>query len=208
MSDIETWLEEHDLGEYASVFSENSVKIGDLPELTEDDIASLGLPLGPRRRLQRAIREIVEPSTIASPSPIKSAGEAQASWSRQADDRRPVTLLFADITQSTALTEKLDAEEAHAVLYGAVRRMCEKVELHRGTVCRFMGDGLMAMFGVPTAFESQTREACSSALALQSAIEDYSHEIEQKHGARLQIRVGLHAGEVVALQVGEGQRSG
>jgi class 3 adenylate cyclase len=73
-------------------------------------------------------------------------------WSRRTGERKLVTLLFADIAESTALTESLDAEDAHEWPYGAVQRKTETNALHRGTVCRFMSDGGTAMFGAPVAF--------------------------------------------------------
>ena len=112
-------------------------------------------------------------------------------------------MLFADITGSTALTEKLDAEEAHDLLYGATQRMCSTIENHRGTVCRFMGDGVMAMFGAPMASEQHAVEACEAALEMQRAIRDYATKPET---SELRIRVGLHSGEIVVLTVGEGDK--
>ncbi|MBW2376740.1 MAG: AAA family ATPase [Deltaproteobacteria bacterium] len=129
-----------------------------------------------------------------------------AAWERHPGERKPVTMLFADITDSTALTEKLDAEETHDLLYGATQCMCEAVENNRGTVCRFMGDGVMAMFGAPVASEHHAVDACEAALEMQQAVRDYANDIEARHGSELQIRVGLHSGEVVVLTVGEGEK--
>ena len=77
-------------------------------------------------------------------------------------------MLFADIVGSTALTVSLDVEETHDLLYGATRRMCDAVEANVGTVCRFMGDGVMAMFGAPVASEHHALEACRAALDIQA----------------------------------------
>ena len=140
--------------------------------------------------------------TTRAPDP----DETLAAWKRQPGERKPVIMLFADITGSTALTEKLDAEETHELLYGATQRMCEAVENNRGTVCRFMGDGLMAMFGAPVAREHHAVEACEAALEMQHAIGDYASGSEAGNKSGLQIRVGLHSGEVVVLTVGEGDK--
>ncbi|MCZ6724558.1 MAG: AAA family ATPase, partial [Gammaproteobacteria bacterium] len=106
---------------------------------------------------------------------------------------KPVTMLFADIVGSTAMTENLDAEETHELLYGATRRMADAVESNQGTICRLMGDGIMAMFGAPVASERHALEACRAALEMQSKIAD----------SGIQIRVGLDSGEVVVLEVGD-----
>jgi len=105
--------------------------------------------------------------------------------------------------QSPALTEKLDAEDAHDLLYQATQRMCQAVEINRGTVCRFMGDGIMAMFGAPVASERHALQACRAALDMQAAISRYARELESRYGRILQARVGLHSGEVVVLEVGD-----
>ena len=112
-------------------------------------------------------------------------------------------MLFADIVGSTALTEKLDAEEAHEILDRATQTMCQAVESGNGTVCRFMGDGIMAMFGAPIASERHATEACRAALEIQAGIERYAVELKASHGSGIQIRIGLHSGAVVVLDVGD-----
>jgi class 3 adenylate cyclase len=67
--------------------------------------------------------------------------DSLAAWERHPGERKPATMLFADIAGSTELTEKLDAEEAHDLLYGATQRICEAVGKYQGSVCRLMGDG-------------------------------------------------------------------
>ena len=209
--DLAKWLEALGLGKYAGVFVENDVDLRTLPELTEDDLKELGLSLGHRRALQKAIATLSkdgqEPSDLpATPSPIFESHAGLAAWERHPGEHKPVTMLFADITGSTALTEKLDAEEAHDLLYGATQRMCAAVENNRGTVCRFMGDGVMAMFGAPVGSEHHAVDACEAALDMQHAIGDYAGDVEARRGSGLQIRVGLHSGEVVVLTVGEGDK--
>ena len=214
MSDgINRWLEGIGLGEYAGIFAENAIDEDVLPDLTDADLEKIGLKLGHRKKLLKAI------ATLAGgkpPAPVAASGEpvpqshdpdeSLAAWERHPGERKPVTTLFADITGSTALTEKLDAEESHDLLYGATQRMCEAVENNRGTVCRFMGDGVMAMFGAPIASEQHAVDACEAALEMQRAIGEYARDVEARHGSSLQIRVGLHSGEVVVLTVGEGDK--
>ncbi len=203
--DVTKWLEGLGLGKYAATFVENDVDFRALPALSEQDLKELGVSLGHRRILQQAIAtlsETVETLPEEQPSSEVDTDTGLATWERHPGERKPVTMLFADITGSTALTEKLDAEETHELLYGATQRMCEAVERNRGTVCRFMGDGLMAMFGAPVASEHHAIDACEAALEMQHAIRDYASDMEG-----LQIRVGLHSGEVVVLTVGEGNKA-
>jgi hypothetical protein len=81
--------------------------------------------------------------------------------------------------------------------------MCKAVENNKGTVCRFMGDGIMAMFGAPVASERHALEACHAAMDMQASIGKYAAELKKNHGLDVQIRVGLNSGEVVVLEVGD-----
>jgi len=207
---LERWLQELGLERYAAVLSAQEVDHTTLADLTDEDLEKLGIPLGPRKKLLRAIAALADveerrpdPSSDAT-SPAADMRPEPSAWERTPGERKPVTMLFADITGSTALTERLDSEETHDLLYGAIRRMCEAVESNRGTVCRFMGDGVMAMFGAPFASEHHAVDACRAALQMQRSIGEYSRRVRSQHGSELRIRVGLHSGEVVVLTVGEG----
>ncbi len=179
--DVAKWLEELGLDRYVKVFVENDVDTRALPELTEADLRELGVSLGHRRVLLKAIATLSEGEQdladhTATPAPISESDMSLAAWERHPGERKPVTMLFADITDSTALTEKLDAEETHDLLYGATQCMCEAVENNRGTVCRFMGDGVMAMFGAPVASEHHAVDGCEAALEMQQAVRDYAND--------------------------------
>lgn len=201
---ISAWLGGLGLGQYTSAFEENAVDPGILPELTDADLKDLGVaPLGHRKIILKAIRSLQAfPETDTNDSDLVSEHDFSA-WSRTPGERRPVTMLFVDIANSTALTEKLDAEEAHNLLYRATQHMCEAVEKNRGTVCRFMGDGIMAMFGAPLASERHALEACSAAIDMQNSVAQYAGELQANHKPMVQIRVGLNSGEVVVLEVGD-----
>ncbi len=211
--DVAKWLEELGLGEYAAMFADNAIDADVLCDLTEADLEKVGVKLGHRKKLLKAIATLAHEKPLApvpsSSEPTPQAHEADetlAAWERHPGERKPVTMLFADITGSTALTEKLDAEETHDLLYGATQRMCEAVEKNRGTVCRFMGDGVMAMFGAPVASEQHAVDACEAALEMQQAVRNYASDVDTPYGRQLHIRVGLHSGGVVVLTVGEGAK--
>ncbi len=210
MSDkVTIWLEQLGLGQYAEAFRENAIEWGHLPDLEHESLRALGVEaLGHRMTILKAAARLSEeePGTSPRESTTIESDERLAVWERHPGERKPVTMLFADITGSTALTEKLDAEDAHDLLYGATQRMCEAIESNHGTVCRFMGDGVMAMFGAPVAREHHAVEACEAALAMQAAVRTYAADVETRIGSALSIRVGLHSGEVVVLTVGEGDK--
>ena len=202
--EIGNWLEELGLEKYTDLFVDQEIDLAALPELDDSDLKELGIPLGPRKKLLKAIAALDSAKHTTHPS--ADTDISLAAWERMPGERKPVTMLFADIMGSTALTEKLDAEETHDLLYGATQRMCESVESNRGTVCRFMGDGVMAMFGAPVASEHHAVDACEAAYEMQRAIHDYSRETPTLRGSGIEIRVGLHSGEVVVLSVGEGEK--
>jgi class 3 adenylate cyclase/tetratricopeptide (TPR) repeat protein len=117
-------------------------------------------------------------------------------------ERKQVTVLFADIKGSTELIEGLDPEEARKLLDPALYAMMEAVHRYEGTVNQVLGDGIMALFGAPVAHEDHAVRACYAALAMQTALRRYGEEARHTHGLEVQIRVGLHSGEVVVRAIG------
>jgi class 3 adenylate cyclase/tetratricopeptide (TPR) repeat protein len=210
MADIVTnWLEQLGLGQYADVFVENAIAWEHLPDLDHETLLAIGVKaVGHRITILKAVAALPEgqPDASIGGSTIVESDDSLAAWEMHPDERKPATVLFADITGSTALTENLDAEETHDILDGARRRMCGAVANNRGTVCRVMGDGVMAVFGAPVASEQHAVEACEAALEMQQAIRDYAGEIETRYGDGFKIRVGLHSGEIVVLTSGEGDK--
>jgi class 3 adenylate cyclase len=94
-----------------------------------------------------------------------------------------------------------DPEEARAILDPVLERMMAAVHRYEGTVNQVMGDGIMALFGAPIAHEDHAVRACYAALAMQEAIRQYSTQVRRTHGVEVQIRVGLHSGEVVVRAI-------
>jgi class 3 adenylate cyclase/tetratricopeptide (TPR) repeat protein len=208
------WLEGIGLSQYATAFEENDIGWELLGDIDQETLKDIGVgSAGHRLQILKAAKsihpeQIISTIATADTQPPKSVnnamdGEGASVWTRTPGERKPVTMLFADIVSSTALTEKLDAEDAHDLLYQATQLMCQSVENNKGTVCRFMGDGIMAMFGAPVASERHALEACHAALEMQASVDNYSSELESSHAAGIQIRIGLHSGEVIVLEVGD-----
>jgi class 3 adenylate cyclase/tetratricopeptide (TPR) repeat protein len=111
--------------------------------------------------------------------------------------RKTVTVLFADVTGSTALGERLDPESFRRVMarYFDVARTC--LERHGGTVEKFIGDAVMAVFGVPTVHEDDALRALRAAAELRDSLASLNDELERDHGVSLQLRTGVNTGEVV-----------
>ena len=124
----------------------------------------------------------------------------RASPSALDGERKRVTVLFADLESSMELLARRDPEEASAVLETVIELMMDAVHLYDGTVNQVMGDGIMALFGAPMAFEDHAVRACHAALAMFAALHQRARYIVAD--AHLQLRVGLNSGEVVVRTVG------
>ena len=117
-------------------------------------------------------------------------------------ERKQVTVLFADIKDSTELIRGLDPEAAQQLLDPALQHMMAAVHRFEGTVNQVLGDGIMALFGAPIAHEDHALRACYAALAMQTAMRDYTETMRRTQGLELRLRVGLNSGEVVVRAIG------
>src|SRR5262249_2902662 len=94
-----------------------------------------------------------------------------------------------------------DPEEAREILDPVVERMMDAVHRYEGTVNQVMGDGIMALFGAPLAYEDHAVRACAAARRLQESVKQYGDEARRLHGINVQVRVGLNSGEVVVREI-------
>ena len=117
-------------------------------------------------------------------------------------ERKQVTVLFADIKDSTELIKDLDPEAAQQLLDPALHAMMDAVHRFEGTVNQVLGDGIMALFGAPLAHEDHALRACYAALTMQTALREYTETVRRAHGIEMRIRVGLNSGEVVVRAIG------
>src|SRR6266516_2026015 len=114
------------------------------------------------------------------------------------EERKLVTVLFADVTGSTALGERLDPERLRSLLTTYFSAMSALIESWGGTVEKYIGDAIMAAFGVPIVREDDPERALRAALDMQSRLMELNEEFERRHGVTLQIRIGVNTGEVIA----------
>jgi class 3 adenylate cyclase len=117
-------------------------------------------------------------------------------------ERKQVTVLFADLKDSTELIRGLDPEAVQQLLDPALHHMMDAVHRFEGTVNQVLGDGIMALFGAPIAHEDHALRACYAALAMQAAMRTYTEEVRRTRGLELRMRVGLNSGEVVVRAIG------
>ena len=123
-------------------------------------------------------------------------------------ERRHVTVLFADIYDSTRLVKGVDPEDAVAILSPTVDLMVDAVRRHEGTVVKMMGDGIMAIFGAPVALEKHAVRACFAAIAIQSEIEARRKSVQRPQMTDIHVHIGVASGEVVAGFLGENSIAG
>jgi class 3 adenylate cyclase len=112
--------------------------------------------------------------------------------------RKTVTVLFADVTGSTELGERLDPESLRGVMSRYFDEMRSAVERHGGTVEKFIGDAVMAVFGVPVVHEDEALRAVRAASEMGALLASLNEELGRDWDARLQIRTGVNTGEVMA----------
>src|SRR6185436_19754208 len=193
---------------YAQLFERNAVDVELLRELTDADLEKLGVnALGHRKKILKAIDALRAGSIAPSPSPVSYipkhlAEKILLSKSALEGERKQVTVLFADLKGSMELLADRDPEEARRILDPVLERMMEAVHRYDGTVNQVMGDGIMALFGAPLALEDHAVRACYAALRMHEQVSRYGDEMQRRHGAPVQIRVGLNSGEVVVRSIG------
>jgi len=185
MKRLAEWLSSLGLGEYAERFAENAIDISVVGDLTEEDLKELGLRLGHRRRLRKAIAEL---NAMASGNEKSEADPAR----RDEAERRQLTVMFCDLVGSTAISAELDPEDMRHVI-GAYQACVTKViRLYDGMVARYIGDGILVYFGYPQAQEHDAEQALRAGLALVARV----GRLESGAGA-LASRVGIATGLVV-----------
>jgi class 3 adenylate cyclase len=158
------------------------------------DPATVSVPVSPPAPVQAYVPLTYTPAYLAE--------KILTSRSALEGERKQVTVLFADLKGSTELIRDLDPEAAQQLLDPALHHMMDAVHRYEGTVNQVLGDGIMALFGAPVAHEDHAIRACYAALAMQAAMQPYAAEVQRTQGVPLQMRVGLHAGEVVVRSIG------
>jgi class 3 adenylate cyclase len=179
--EIADWLDKLGMSEYAQRFAENHIDIEVLGELTDADFDRLGVSIGHRRKLLKALAARV--SIPAAAPPPKSATESA--------ERRQVTVMFADLVGSTALSVRMDPEDIREIISAYQKCVPEIVQRFSGFVAKYMGDGVLVYFGYPQAHEDDAERAVRAGLQLIQAVGGL------KSNDPLLTRVGIATGLVV-----------
>ena len=193
MPDLQGWLRQFGLQSLAGVLAENDVDLEILPDLTEQDFEKLGISLGNRRKLLKAIATLQDSSNTASKTaetmPPRSATAAPSAEA----ERRQITVLFSDLVGSTALATALDPEDLSRLIKRYQDACAGAIARFDSYVAKFMGDGVLAYFGYPQAHEDAAERSVRAALAIVDAV----RSVERADGCRLETRVGIATGLVV-----------
>jgi class 3 adenylate cyclase/predicted ATPase len=186
MTGIAEWLASIGLGEYSQCFAENAIDLSVVPDLTEQDLKDLGVFLGHRRKMLRAIADM-KGSVLATPLPgPKPVPRTDA-------ERRQLTIMCCDLVGSSELAVRLDPEDLRQVIGAYHTCIKEIIARYQGTIARYMGDGVLAYFGYPQAHEDDAEQATRAGLALVEAVAGVQTDI----GTELHVRVGIATGTVV-----------
>jgi predicted ATPase/class 3 adenylate cyclase len=179
VTDLRTWLAAARLADLHDALVANGVDLAVLPDLTEADLLEIGLNVGQRRRLQKAIAE------FGNAPPGQTA--------RAVGERRQLTVMFIDLVGSTELAVDRDAEDLRDIIWSYCRCCAEVVERHGGTVAQYLGDGVLVYFGYPLAGEHSAERAVRAGLAVIGE----AAGLNLLPGRRLRTRVGAATGMVV-----------
>src|SRR6516165_9417853 len=176
MQRLADWLEKLGLSEYVQCFAENRIDFSVLPDLTDQHLTNLGLPLGDRLKMLRAIRELSDTGSVPpqpEPRPQDTA------------ERRQVTVMFSDLVGSTVLSARMDPEDLREVISAYQKCVASTVQRFGGFVAKYMGDGVLVYFGYPEAHEDDPERAVRAGLELIAAVGSL------KSSVSLQSRVGI-----------------
>jgi class 3 adenylate cyclase/tetratricopeptide (TPR) repeat protein len=189
--DVSAWLAGLGLERYAAAFEENGVDAAVLSTLTNEDLKDLGVArVADRKRLLKAIEELSGTHArgeVGPASPMEVAGE-----------RRQVTVLFADLTGYTRLSNEIDSEELHRLVCAFFETVDGVIAGHGGNIERHIGDCVMAVFGAPVAHDNDAERAVRAASAIQEAMPRLGARFDR----HLQTHIGLASGEVIAAGTG------
>ena len=216
MQQVANWLESLGMSEYRQRFAESRIDFSILPDLTDQDLEKMGVVLGDRRKMLRAIAVLndappstapavpaVTPALSTAPMKPMPAGPPPAAATQVAGERRYLTVMFCDLVGSTGIAAQLDAEEWRDLVGAYLDAASAAVTEMGGHVAKKLGDGILALFGYPQAHENDAERAARAALAIQRALVELNHKNAGSGKPELVARIGLETGPAVVDAAGE-----
>jgi class 3 adenylate cyclase len=195
--DVGDWLRRLGLGQYEAVFRESEIETDVLPELTDQHLKDLGVPLGHRLKILRAIRDLADNAPINAQRPTLAEPKHQL-----AAERRQLTVMFCDLVGSTTLSARLDPEDMGDLIRAFQGVVAAAVARFDGHVAKLMGDGALVYFGYPCAHEDDAERAARAGLKVVEAVST----LRLERGYPLEARAGIATGLVVVGELmGDGE---
>src|SRR6185437_1154126 len=182
--DIETWLRGLGLQQYLAAFRDNAIDAEILPELTDADLEKIGVVLGHRKRLLKAIATLAAPAPVVKATPVGSARSPG-----DGAERRHLTVMFCDLVGSTALSARMDPEDLREVISTYQKCVATTVRRFDGFLAKYMGDGVLVYFGYPRAHEDDAERAVRAGLSLVEVVGQV--QTAEPLGVRIGIATGL-----------------
>src|SRR5271165_5694101 len=193
--DVAVWLRGLGLEQYEALFRKNDIDAEVLSELTDADLEKIGVSLGHRKRLLKAVAALAGPAVArpAAATPIPPVADAA--------ERRQLTVMFSDLVGSTTLSAKLDPEDMREVIRAYQDACSGAIARYDGFVAKFMGDGVLAYFGFPRAHEEDAERAVRAGLDIVAVVSKLDTRAKEPLKARIGIATGI---VVVGDLIGQG----
>ncbi len=201
---VSAWLEDLGLGVYRESFQQNAITWDVLSELTDADLASLGVLLGHRKKLLRAIAQLSQSGegVGVKPLPVTTGPGITPSLSDgERAERRQLTIMFCDLVGSTALASQLDPEDLQTAIRRFLDTCSQAISRFNGYIAKYMGDGLLVYFGYPHAYEHDAERAVHAGLAVLDLVKALPREYPAQQGLEIGARIGIATGHVIVGEV-------
>jgi class 3 adenylate cyclase len=189
---VSQWLANIGLEKYITAFADAEIEFDDLSHLTDQDLKEVGLPVGPRRRVNEAIKHLHSGFEATTTEPEISAPVTSAASTSDAE-RRHLTVMFVDLVGSTEMATRIDPEDMRDVITDYQNTVAGVVTRFEGFVAKFMGDGVLCYFGWPRANEDDAERAVRAGLDIITTVK----KISGPGGVALASRVGIASGIVI-----------
>lgn len=200
MGPIEEWLSQLGLARYTELFVDNEIDLEAARLLSDGDLAQLGVPLGPRRKILHAIAALTADSEAADH--VQPAAASGAPPIDVLAEHRQLTVMFIDLVGWTEIAERLDDDHLPELLRRYHETCAGAIAQHEGYIAQYLGDGLLVYFGYPRAHENDAERAVHAGLDIVEAITAMSDDLLADGLPALAVRVGIHTGLTVVGEIG------
>jgi class 3 adenylate cyclase/tetratricopeptide (TPR) repeat protein len=197
------------MSKYADIFIDNQIDLDVLPYLEEVHLEKLGIPLGNRLRLLKAIEADAidghQGNSCHQLSPVDAESAALPAAPSSDAERRPLTVMFCDLADSTALSTELDPEDLQDIIRAYQETCAVLIQEYGGYIARYMGDGILVYYGYPKSLERNAERAVRSAINIVEAMAELNRKFGPDKDIEVAVRLGIATGMVMVGEIiGEG----